>query len=146
MKYGEYLRKAEILAHEAIVDINNACYNKAVSALWFMIEAILRAILNRYKQSMPSKSGAVIAKTIDFVKDLGFGAEDIKELNVASTLYTLRNEVDHKRTVANKKTVQKALLCARKTLQVLRRLMLDRVPDVVFTIDNIASKLDKVGP
>jgi len=144
MKYKEYLKKSEIFANEAQVDIDNACYNKAVSALWFMIEALFRAILNYYKQSMPSKSGAVIAKTISFIREWKVNKRDLEELGIASTLYTLRNEIDHKRTIATKTSVRSALSCAIRILQALRKLLHRKAPDIVQTIGNLVLVLSRI--
>jgi len=128
MKYREYLRKVEVLTREAIVDIHNACYNKAISALWFAIEAILRAILNYYKQSIPSRSGAVIAKTIILMRNLGQDERELGGLGIASMLYTLRNEVDHKWMVADEKNMRRALQYVRRILQILRKLYMVEFP------------------
>ena len=68
MKYKGYLKKAKIFMSEAIIDIDNMCYSKAISALWFMIESLYRAILNYYKQPIPSRSEPVISKIIRFIK------------------------------------------------------------------------------
>ena len=144
MKYREYLRKAETLAREVVIDVDNACYNKAISALWFVIEAVFRAILNYYKQSIPSRSGAVIAKTINFMRDLGLGDREARELSVASTLYTLRNEVDHKWFLADENTIRRGLICVRRIFRILRKIVHDRIVDLGDVIDNIASKFDKI--
>ena len=45
MRYKQYLDKAKILLAEAEKDLAIGCNNKLVSAAWFAIETLLRAIV-----------------------------------------------------------------------------------------------------
>ncbi len=45
MRYKQYLDKAKILLAETEKDLTIGCNNKLVSAAWFAIEALLRAIV-----------------------------------------------------------------------------------------------------
>ena len=146
MKYEEYLNKAIVLIREAKIDIENSCYNKAVSAIWFSIEATFRAILNYYRHPIPSKSGALIAGTISFIhKQKLLSQKEIVRLSLASSLYTLRNEIDHKRTLASTKTIRRAIQYAREILLILRKFMRSRAPEIEETLDRMILEIGQIS-
>jgi len=61
-KYREYLEKSIVLIEEARKDLEIGCYNKAISASWFAIEILLRALLLFLGKPMMERSGALIGQ------------------------------------------------------------------------------------
>ena len=58
----KYLKKSDMLLREAKKDLEMNCYNKAISASWFAIETILRAVIIFLGKPMLEKSGALIGQ------------------------------------------------------------------------------------
>ena len=59
-RYDLLIQKSVILLNEALKDREIGCYNKSVSALWFSIENIIKAILLKNRGSYPSRVGSLI--------------------------------------------------------------------------------------
>ena len=64
MKFKSYLDKHFIFKKEAILDLQNGAYNKAVSAFWFSIEALLRALLIGEGKTPPDRPGKLISYAV----------------------------------------------------------------------------------
>jgi len=98
MKLAAFVEKANVLLWEALKDFSMGCYNKAVSAFWFSIEQLLRAIIYFYKRSVYERSG----KLIGVFSSLPYGRN--KEIIVSlNTLYNLRRIADHTPRIIDKK-------------------------------------------
>ena len=62
MRYQQYLKKAKILIDEAEKDLSIGCFNKSVSASWFAVEALLRAIVLFKRKPMPERPNKLISQ------------------------------------------------------------------------------------
>jgi len=104
MSHKGYLRKSKVLLKETEIDFNNGCYNKTISALWFSIEAFIKAILLFNKRWIPSKTGKLISVFSVFIQE-NFPRKMhlIKEI---SRLYAHRNNVDHSSRIYDPNTVK----------------------------------------
>jgi len=108
----KYVEKAEILFNEAIEDMNIACYNKAVSAFYFSVEALANALLAKCNQRVRGFRGR-----INIVAALV--SEEIA--NDMLRLYELRVLADHKETLVGKQTVYEAFEIAKKIYAKLKQ-------------------------
>ncbi len=91
-EYSFLLMKASVLLSEAVRDKEIKCYNKSVSALWFAIENILKAILLRKKGSYPRKVGVMIARIAELIDSVHGGKIIVRYVR---ELYNDRKNVDH---------------------------------------------------
>ena len=97
-KYEEYIEKAIVLMKEANADFRLGNSNKAVSALWFSIEMLLKAMLLWVKEPIPAKTGAVISKFVKIATKFGINSRIQTDLNA---LYIARMDADHRRIIKN---------------------------------------------
>ncbi len=113
-----YLNKFRILRHEALVDLNTGCYNKAVSALWFSLEALLKALIIKEKKTPPEKSGKLIGLAIRYL------FHDISDPAMLSrlliSLHYRRLEIDHRRRISDKEYAEKSLEIYNKAIVLIR--------------------------
>ncbi len=107
MRYSDYLRKAKIMLKEAEEDLNIGCYNKAVSASWFAVESLLRAIVLKKRKPMPERPN----KLISLIHRLLYTEHpDKKHLaHIISSLYEKRKRADHRETLFNRIHAMKSL-------------------------------------
>ena len=104
MSYSRYIRKFRILLDEAEKDFLNSCYNKTVSALWFAIENLLRAILIHAKGWVPERSGKLISVFYNF---LGMKIpEKTYLIKLINSLYMHRKNADHRSNIYNAEKVR----------------------------------------
>jgi len=120
MKYIEYLRKAIILLKEAKSDLKIGNFNKAVSAMWFALEAIMRGILIFSGKQVPAKSGALMSKFVKFIVNLGANAT-IKDL--LNSIYFVRMNADHKARIIDKRCAERTWNKTKKVLEELKHIM-----------------------
>jgi len=121
MKIKNYVKKAAIFINEAIIDLLNGCYLKAVSALWFSIESLLRCITWFY-------SGKLYESTRKLIHE--FGRSIIKKYlkhytwlpSMLNQLHVLRINVDHKHVVYNKDDVKKILFIYFKVMDAILKI------------------------
>ena len=119
MKFRSYLDKHLILRKEAMVDLNNGAYNKAVSALWFSLEALFRALLIREGRTPPDRLGKLISYTI---KSFFSHIDNLERFaRIVNTLYTMRTQVDHRDKIATKVYAEKALNLYREALEIITK-------------------------
>lgn len=98
MKFRSYLEKHFILEKEATIDIENGAYNKAVSALWFSLESLLRALLIGEGKTPPEKPGKLISYSIQILFSNIDNPENLAR--IINSLYNMRTQVDHKDKIA----------------------------------------------
>ncbi len=100
MSHEAYFRKFRIFREEALKDIEIGAYNKAVSALWFSVEALLRGLLLKMGKNPPERSGKLINIS------MGILFQDVENATHLSRLLTSlhyqRREVDHRKRIADK--------------------------------------------
>ena len=120
MKYIEYLRKATILLKEAKSDLKIGNFNKAVSAMWFALEAIMRGILIFCGEQVPAKSGALMSKFVRFIMKLGANAT-LKDL--LNSIYFVRMNADHKTRIIDKRCAERTWNKTENVLNELKRIM-----------------------
>jgi len=94
MKYEKYLRKLEVMFLELLKDIEQKCYNKAISSFWFTVELLLRLIIFKVKGATFERSGKLINVMNKYVIKPFFPdlADVINKLN---RLYIYRRNADH---------------------------------------------------
>jgi len=114
-----YIKKYLILQREALVDIEASAYNKAVSALWFSMEALLRGLLLSENKTSPERAGKLINLAVNTIfRDL----EDSTRLSrLLSSLYYRRREVDHRKKIADKNHVLDSLAKYREALEIISK-------------------------
>jgi len=107
VRYRRYLEKSKALLGEAERDFQAGCYNKTVSAAWFTVETLLRAIVlykGRPMPEQPSKLMSIIHRIIleeyPHVKHL---------IPMMSSLYEKRKRADHRETLFNRDHARRAL-------------------------------------
>jgi len=97
--YRQLLVKARILLDEAYKDKDINCYNKWISALWFAIESMLKAIFLKIKGSYPTRIGSLINL---LARELRSSKEGRLVLRYIREIYNNRKDVDHGFLIATK--------------------------------------------
>ncbi len=112
MRYEHYLKKARVMLNEAEKDLGNGCYNKAVSASWFAVEALLRAIVLRKGKPVPERPNRLISLIHRIIR---LEHPDKKHLiPIISSLYEKRKRADHREVILDLTHAIKSLSQARK--------------------------------
>ena len=114
-----YLRKFKIFYEEALRDLDIEAYNKAISTLWFSIEALLRGLLLKVNKTPPERAGKLINVAIEVLfRDI----EDIFHLSrILNSLYYRRKEIDHRKKIADKADAEKALQKYMKATSIISK-------------------------
>jgi uncharacterized protein (UPF0332 family) len=107
-------KKSEVLFNEAIKDIRDHNYNKAVSAIYFSIRKELENILIIMGLSIPRRDD----KLANVLKHLGFKDEAVYFLK----LYEYRKKADYSDENLNKEDVEHALELYNKILTAIKTL------------------------
>ena len=117
MSYKIYLKKYVIFQREALIDIKFGAYNKAVSALWFSLEALLRGLLIKEGKAVPERAGKLINTAINTIFD---EIKDKTRLSrLLTSIYFRRREVDHRRKIADKKYALETLEKYKEALNII---------------------------
>ena len=106
----KYYEKARILKKEAEIDLKCGAYNKAVSAMYFMNEALANAIFSIKMQKTRGFSGR--ARLIRIL----FGSKIYK---LFLKLHELREKADHKELLFNKEIADSTFILALEIYSIL---------------------------
>ncbi len=119
MSWRDYLRKAEILLDEAEKDLTFGCFNKAVSAYWFAIEALIRSILLKHRRRIYEREGRLISEFRKFLLEVK--PEYVVLINDINSIYAMRKIADHKSKIIEKERAKKI---STKAKYIFSRLLL----------------------
>ena len=104
---------------EADMDLENGCYNKAITAYWASIESILRAILLMIRKLPPEKPGKLMSVVQKELRKIcprfGEFANDINEI------YIHRRNIEHRSKMADLKLAQSVASKTKKVFGKLKR-------------------------
>ena len=117
MSYDKYYKKFLVLLEEAEKDFANKCYNKAVSALWFSVESLLKGIVLRINGWIPEEPGKLIslfAKILE--KRFPSKAHLMKQIH---KLYIHRVRADHRADIYEAEIARKIYFDARRLINEL---------------------------
>ena len=112
--------KYRVLRREALVDLKHEAYTKAVSAFWFSIEALLRALLIGEGKTPPERPGKLISFSIRTIFSNMKNPEHLARL--LNTLYTMRTLVDHRDKIADKDFAEKAYRIYLEAIEMIRKM------------------------
>jgi len=119
MRFSIYLEKHKILRLEAEEDLSMGLFNKATSAFWFSLEALLRYLLIKSGKSPPERAGPLISM---FVKEVIRDPSNRQHLrNLLNSIYARRREVDHRRKLADKRYAEKVYDHYKKALDIISK-------------------------
>ena len=107
------------MQREALADIEAGAYNKAVSALWFSMEALIRGLLLGENKTPPERAGRLISlATNTMFRDL----ENPTRLSrLLLSLYHRRRDVDHRKKIADKRYALDTLAKYREALEMISK-------------------------
>jgi len=111
-KILSFMKKGDSLLKEANIDIINNCFNKAVSAYYFAVEAYANAIFLVKKQKTRGfRSRVAIIRNI-------FGDETMRKFE---KLHDLRRKADHEEHIMNKENANEAKNLSKELINKFRR-------------------------
>jgi len=121
MSLRRYLSKSEVLLREADLDLHNNCFNKAISAYWSSIEALLRAFLLAIKKSPPERAGKLISLVSKELKKIDPYADHI----VASInqVYIHRRNIEHRSKLADPRLAKYIAELSRIIINHMRKII-----------------------
>ena len=123
-KWEAYLRKSTILLNEAKKDLEIGCYNKAISASWFAIEAILRALLLFLRKPMMERPGALIGQ---IQRIFNHTYPDYKFLlPQIHSIYEKRKRADHRETLYGEKDAELVVRAAEEIISNISNKILNK--------------------
>lgn len=124
MKFESYLKKAKILLEEARKDLINGCYNKAVSASWFAVENLLRALLLRGGKIPPERPN----KLISIIHKMLYEKYPDKRYLIPeiSSLYEKRKRADHRDTFFDHSQADRAFSQAIEIFKGIEEILFSR--------------------
>ena len=119
-KYREYLEKSIVLIEEARKDLEIGCYNKAISASWFAIEILLRALLLFLGKPMMERSGALIGQV---QRIFSHSYPDYKSLlPKIHSIYEKRKRADHREIIYGRKEAEEVVKAAKEIIQRIKQI------------------------
>lgn len=119
MKSELYIKKYLILQKEALADINIGAYNKAVSALWFSMEFVLRGLLLSERKTPPERAGKLISLAFRTIfRDL---ENSLRLSRLLLSLYCRRREIDHRKKIADREYALDTLAKYREALRIISK-------------------------
>lgn len=119
MSFKIYLRKYLIFQREALLDIKYRAYNKAVSALWFSLEALLRGLLLKEGKPTPERAGKLINVAMNTIfKGISKSA---RLSSLLTSIYFRRREIDHRKKIADEKYALETLEKYKEALDIISR-------------------------
>ena len=119
MSHEVYISKFKIFYIEALRDIRLGVFNKAISALWFSLEALLRGLLLKENKTPPERSGKLISIAVNLLFN---DVEEVFHLSrLLTALYFRRREIDHRKKIADKSHAEDSLKKYRRIISIIAK-------------------------
>ncbi|MGQ4892003.1 MAG: HEPN domain-containing protein [Candidatus Njordarchaeia archaeon] len=120
-KIRRFIRKGEVLFDEASKDLEIGCYNKAVSAAYFSVEAFANALFFIKRQKTKGFRGRV-----NVIKSLL--GDDVGE--IMENLHMKRNEADHYEKIMAKEDAEEAIKASKRLINMIKGYLQNVEPDI----------------
>ena len=112
---------------EAEVDIKNNCYLKAVSASYFAIEHLLKALIMKEFGSIPSRVGSLFSLMDKLFTRKAKSKNELKHYRnlmiIVREIYNHRKDVDHLNYVPSRHEAEKTFKDAKLIISKLKVLL-----------------------
>jgi len=96
------------------------CYNKAISALWFSIENLIKALMLKVKGSYSNKVGTLLNFFSNFVKNSNINLDVVESVR---EIYLARMHIDHKLLIMDKTRCEVIFNKAEDVLRALEKML-----------------------
>ena len=122
-----FYKKALVLLSEGEKDLEIGCYNKAVSAFYFAVEAMANVLFAIKKQKTRGFGGR-----LSIIRNI-FGKEISTEIK---KLHELREKADHREIIFNKRVAQEAADKAKELFEKIRKRALRELNMAGLNLEN----------
>ena len=117
----EFIKKGEVLFEEARRDLEIGCYNKAVSAAYFSVEAFANVLLFIKRQKTRG-----FRSRVNVIRSLL--GEEVGE--IMENLHRKRSEADHYEKIMTREDAEEAIKVSRKLINKIKEYLQKIEPDI----------------